>query len=87
MGFVQPGRCPRLAAEPLLENLVTAETGGQHLQGDRPIECRVIGPPHLAHATAAQQLQQPVAPKRSALHGRLPDSPPVRSARMLTMRR
>jgi hypothetical protein len=36
----------------------------QHLQCDHPIDRGVMRAPHLAHAAATQQLDQPITPER-----------------------
>ena len=60
-----------LAAEPLLELGVLGEVGEQHLQRHDAVDGGVVGAPHLAHAAAAQQLDQPVAAERRTLLHRL----------------
>jgi hypothetical protein len=42
---------------------------GQHLDRYDPVGADVEGQPHLAHAAAAQQLDQAVASERRAVHG------------------
>ncbi|VAZ77002.1 hypothetical protein LAUMK15_03612 [Mycobacterium persicum] len=42
------------ATEPLLEHFVVGNLGRQDLDRDDPVGDGVIGPPHLAHAAAAQ---------------------------------
>ena len=71
VGIVQACRGAGLAAEPLLEIGVLGEVGEQHLQRHDAVDGGVVGAPHLAHAAAAQQLDQPVAAERRALLHRL----------------
>jgi hypothetical protein len=70
--LVEPGRCLGLPAEPLLEYRIVGEISGQHLQRHHPVDGGVEGPPHLAHAAAAQQLHQAVASERCPVHIGLP---------------
>jgi hypothetical protein len=76
--IVKARRCTRLAAEPLLELRVLGEVRQQHLQGHHPVDGGVVGAPHLAHAAAAQQLDQLVAAKWRPLHRLTITSQPLR---------
>src|ERR1700676_4414280 len=68
MGAVQPCRGVGFAAESLLKVLVVREVSGQDFDRDDPVGVGVMGPPHLAHAAATQQLDQAITPERRALH-------------------
>ncbi len=68
VGIVEACRGAGFAAEPLLELGILGEVREQHLQRDGPADGGVMGTPHLAHATATQQLDQLVAAKRRPLH-------------------
>ena len=65
---VQSCRGVGFAAESPLKVLVLRQIRGQHLDGDDAVGVGVMGAPHLAHAAAAQQLDQAVTPERRALH-------------------
>ena len=58
VGVVQPRGGAGFAAEPLVEIGVLGVVGEQHLQRDDAVDGGVVGAPHLAHAAAAQQLDQ-----------------------------
>ena len=73
MGLVETGCSLRLAAKPLSKHLVAGVGFGQNLQCHDTVHIRVIGPPHLAHAATAHQLDQAIAAERRALHVHLPD--------------
>jgi hypothetical protein len=62
--FVQCGCRSGLPAEPFLIGGVVGKLRRQHLQRDDPFGDGVEGPPHLAHAAATQQIQQPIATER-----------------------
>src|ERR1700737_2014095 len=66
--LVEPGRGLGLPAEPLLKHRIVGEIRGQQLHRDHALRGGVVGPPHLAHAAAAQQLDQPVASERRPVH-------------------
>ena len=68
VGIVETRRGAGFAAEPLLVIRVLGEVRQQHLQRDGSVDGGVVGTPHLAHAAAAQQLDQLIAAKRRALH-------------------
>jgi hypothetical protein len=54
VGVVDAGLGARLAAKPLARHGVRGLARRQHLERDRTVEREVVGPPHLAHAAAAQ---------------------------------
>jgi hypothetical protein len=62
---------------------VTPRSCDLHQRGDDPVGAGVMGAPHLTHAAAAQQLDEPVAtegcPVRSGLtcHGQRASDPPL----------
>ena len=68
VGIVQTCRGAGLAAEPLVELGVLGVVRQQHLQRHHPVDLGVVSAPHLAHAAAAQQLDQLVAAKWRPLH-------------------
>jgi hypothetical protein len=72
MRLVELRRRVGFTAEPLLKHAVLSEVRRQHLQHHDAIGHGVIGPPHLAHAATAQQLDQPVLPERRPVHISLP---------------
>ena len=57
---------PRFALELLAEDLVAGGVGGDHLQGDPPVEGRLGCLVDDAHAAAAQQRPDPVAREQGA---------------------
>ena len=59
--LVQAGRQARLAPEAGLERLVAGEVVGQHLQRDLALTDGVVGAVDLAHAAAADQLDEAIA--------------------------
>ncbi len=68
VGMVQPGHCPRLAAEALQETGPPRRAGGQHLQSDAAAERFLLRLVHHAHAAAAYLAQdakvaQPFRPR------------------------
>ena len=65
---VQPGSGVRLPAEPLGEAGVLGQVRRKHLDRHDSVGRGVVGAPYFADAAAAQQLHQPVAPKRRPLH-------------------
>ena len=65
--IVQTRRGVGLAAEPLAERRIGRKLCRQHLDRHHPIGVGVERAPNLPHSATAQQVQQPIAPKRSAL--------------------
>ena len=65
---VQPGGGVRLPAEPLGEAGVLGQVRRKHLDRHDSVGRGVVGAPYFADAAAAQQLHQPVVPKRRPLH-------------------
>jgi hypothetical protein len=55
VGMVELGDGPGLALEALPGLLVAGEGLGEDLEGDAPLEPRVAGAPHLAHAARTQR--------------------------------
>ena len=55
--LVEPRRRPSLATEPLLKVLVLGKMRRKDLHRDDAVGVHVVGPPHLTHAAAAEQLQ------------------------------
>ena len=62
VGVVQRGGDPHLALESLAELLVLGQLGGEHLQRVDPVQRDVSRAVHDAHAAAADQLIDAVAP-------------------------
>ena len=60
VGVVQPGRGPRLAAEPLQAPGVAGDRVGQDLQGDVPAQRQLLGLVDDAHAAAADLAEDAV---------------------------
>ena len=53
--MIEGGDGPRFAFEPLAQLLVRRERSGEHLDGNHPVEPRIAGAIHLAHAACAEQ--------------------------------
>lgn len=49
--------------------LIVREVSGQDFDRDDPVGVGVMRPPHLAHAAATQQFDQPIATERRPVHG------------------
>ena len=62
------GGCPRLAQEPGVGLLVGLHVVPQRLQGHGAVQPDVLGEVNLTHATAAEPLEDAVAPDRRADH-------------------
>ena len=68
VAVVQACSSADLAAKPLLEVGVFGQVREQHLQGHHAVDLAVVGAPDLAHAAAAQQLDQLVTTEWGAFH-------------------
>jgi hypothetical protein len=68
MRLIERSRRPRLQPKPPLKILIISELRQQQLQRHHTTRQRIISPPHLPHATPAQQLHQPVTTKNQPLH-------------------
>ena len=66
--LVEPGSVLGLPAEPFPKDPSSAKFAWHQLQRHHPVDGGVIRAPHLAHAAAAQQLDQAITPERGALH-------------------
>ena len=71
-GSSSPAAPLGLPAEPLLKGLIVGEIRWQHLERNDTVNGGVEGPPHVAHAAAAQQLDKAMASERRAVHISLP---------------
>src|SRR4029453_10253059 len=70
VGVVEPGRRPRLPAQPLGGPAVAGQRPAEDLDRARPVQQRVPGDPHLPHPTGGQRRPHPVpAPEVAAVHG------------------
>src|ERR1700722_5050824 len=68
MRGVQPCRGVGFAAESSLKVVVVREVSVQDFDRDDPVGVGVTGAPHLAHAAAAQQLDQAITSERRLVH-------------------
>ena len=68
VAVIQAGGGTDLAAEPLLEFGIVGQVREQHLQRHHAVDLAVVGTPDLAHAAAAQQLDQLVTTEWGAFH-------------------
>jgi hypothetical protein len=78
VGIVEPRGRPSLATETFLERLIAGQMRGQDLHRHHAVGHGVIGAPDIAHSTAAQQLDQLVAPERRAVQLNLPEVQPAK---------
>lgn len=79
------GLAQRPRDQPALLVLVDVRREPQLLDGDRPAQRFVLGPPHRAHATTAEHLPQPVPPGEKTL-AVVPTSVLTRCSRPLRLR-
>jgi hypothetical protein len=70
--IVQAGGRVGFPAESPLKVLVLGQMRGQKFKSDDPVSVGVVGPPHLTHAAAPQQLHQAVATEGRSLQSVLP---------------